>query len=95
MMNARDLKSIPIFSYLNEKQLRLIVSKCKLLSRPKGSVILRQDEESCDLYYIIDGDVKISLVHDDGREVVLDMLRKGDFFGELSFIDGKMRSARP
>lgn len=92
-MEPGKLKAIPIFSSLDEHQLRLILSKCRQLSKPKGAVILRQDEESYDLYYIIEGDVQISLVHEDGREVLLDTLHQGDFFGELSFIDNKVRSA--
>jgi CRP/FNR family cyclic AMP-dependent transcriptional regulator len=42
---------------------------------------------------IVKGKVKVSLVNPEGREVVLDILEKGDFFGELSFLDNRFRSA--
>ncbi len=92
-MDPHDLKAIPIFSSLDGNQLRLILSKCRRASTPRGTVIIGQDEDGCDLYYIIDGAVKISRIHKDGREVILDTLQKGDFFGELSFVDSGQRSA--
>jgi CRP/FNR family transcriptional regulator, cyclic AMP receptor protein len=37
--------------------------------------------------------VNVSLIHEDGRTVILDSLKEGDFFGELSVLDGRSRSA--
>ncbi len=92
-MFYEDLKPVSFFSHLTEKNLHLIQSHCKELSFPEGSVILRQEEQSFDLYIIVDGQVGVSLMNPDGKEVVLDVLEKGDFFGELSFLDNRSRSA--
>ncbi len=92
-MFYEDLKPVSFFSYLTRENLHLIKSHCKELSFPADSIILHQDEQSFDLYIIVDGKVRVSLMSADGKEVILDILEKGDFFGELSFLDNRSRSA--
>lgn len=87
------LRTVSLFSGLNERQLNLIQANLKKVAFHKRSVILQQDEESFDLYIILSGAVSVTLIHPDGREVTLDMMKEGDFFGELSLLDGKPRSA--
>jgi CRP/FNR family transcriptional regulator/CRP/FNR family cyclic AMP-dependent transcriptional regulator len=60
---------------------------------PKDKVILHQNEKGDDLYVLLSGKVKVTLLNKDGREVVLDILHDGDFFGELSLFDSEPRSA--
>jgi CRP-like cAMP-binding protein len=88
-----ELKTVPLFSRLSSAYLGLIEANCKELSFPKGATILEQQEPTFDLYVILSGKAKVSLVHKDGREIVLNILREGDFFGELSFFDKRSRSA--
>lgn len=87
------LKTIPLFSNLSHAQRNRIQSGCRHLAIPKNAVILHQKEHSLDLCVILSGRVKVSLIHEDGREVVLDLLTEGDFFGELSLFDLEPRSA--
>ncbi len=59
----------------------------------KNNIIL-MEEEFGDAFFIIgSGGVKITRVSEDGREVILAMLGEGDFFGEMSLLDGETRSA--
>jgi CRP/FNR family transcriptional regulator/CRP/FNR family cyclic AMP-dependent transcriptional regulator len=92
-MLSEDLKPVSFFSDLSEVHRKLIQSKGKEMSVSKGTVVIEQEEESFDLYIILSGKVMISLISEDGREVVLDVLKKGDFFGELSVLDRRHRSA--
>lgn len=87
------LRNIPLFSNLNQRQLTIIQSCCKTINAPVNTVVLHQGENSLDLYIILSGKVKVSWINDDGREVILDILTEGDFFGELSLFDKKPRSA--
>lgn len=87
------LKQIPLFSRLPEAHLSLIASECREKQFRTGATILTQTDESFDLYLILSGRVKVTLINEDGREVVLDTLADGDFFGELSLLDNKPRSA--
>jgi CRP/FNR family transcriptional regulator/CRP/FNR family cyclic AMP-dependent transcriptional regulator len=87
------LKNIPLFSTLSREQRGLIQSGCRTLSVSKDTVILHQKEHSDDLRVVLSGRVKVSLLSEDGREMVLDLLKDGDFFGELSLLDQEPRSA--
>jgi CRP/FNR family cyclic AMP-dependent transcriptional regulator len=62
-------------------------------SYPKGSVILFEDDPGDSLFVVRDGRVKVVLVAEDGREVILGILGVGEHFGELALIDDQPRSA--
>jgi len=93
-MLIEDLKPFSfLLGGLSEAHRELIHSSCREVSFPKNTVILQQEEDSFDLYILISGQVKVSRIAEDGREVILAMLKKGDIFGELSLLDQKSRSA--
>ncbi len=92
-MDTNYLKTIPFFSGLNDGHLHLLHACCRKIRVNMGASIIRQGDDSRDLFVILSGTVAVSLPHADGREVVLDTLSQGDFFGELSLFDEKPRSA--
>lgn len=87
------LKNIPLFSHLKENQLKEIAARCKNAVFKKGDTIFYRTDLSTDLYIVVSGKLKAVLADDQGDEIVLAEFQKGDFFGELSLIDGKGRSA--
>jgi CRP-like cAMP-binding protein len=60
---------------------------------PKNSMVLFADDPGDTLFIVVSGQVKVVLVGEDGREVILSILKDGDFFGEMSLIDDRPRSA--
>lgn len=90
---SKELKNVSLFSELNAAELALIKAYCKEVTFPKDSFILREDDSGGDLYIILSGAAGIILANHDGKEFLLDELGEGDFFGELSLLDGKRRSA--
>ena len=62
-------------------------------SYPKGSVIVFEDDPGDSLFIVRHGRVKVVLIGEDGREVILGILGVSEHFGELSLIDGQPRSA--
>jgi CRP-like cAMP-binding protein len=62
-------------------------------SYPKGSVILFEDDPGDALYLVKGGQVKVVLIGEDGREVILSVLGEGTFFGEMALLDDEPRSA--
>jgi CRP/FNR family cyclic AMP-dependent transcriptional regulator len=58
-----------------------------------GSVIVSQEETGDQLFVIASGKVKVVLYGETGREIILSILRGGDFFGEMSLLDKQPRSA--
>ena len=87
------LKQIPLFSELNDKDLDKIIRLGTRQRYHKDNIILIEEEVGSTMFIILEGRVKISRISDDGREVILSMLSDGDFFGEMSLLDGHPRSA--
>ena len=53
----------------------------------KGQMIYHQDQPSTSLYLVIEGRVKVSRLGDDGRQVVVDLYQRDEFFGESAFLN--------
>jgi len=93
-MSATDvLKRVPLFSDLNEAELARFAEVTREREYPRNSVILFEDDPGDALYIVSSGQVKVVLIGEDGREVILSVLGDGDFFGEMSLIDDEPRSA--
>ena len=88
-----DLKRVPLFSDLSEVELARFTDVVREREYPKNSVILFEDDPGDALYIVSSGQVKVVLIGEDGREVILSVLSDGDFFGEMSLIDDEPRSA--
>ena len=87
------LRTVPIFSELSEAD---IASLAKLTSRracPKDTVVFFENEEGDSFFCIVDGRIKVTILGDDGREVILSVLGRGDFFREMALLDNEPRSA--
>lgn len=92
-MLVEYLKKIPLFNHLKSNQLKEIAARCKNVQYKKGSAIFYKTDLSTDLYIVNSGKLKAVLTDDDGDEMVIAHFEKGAFFGELSLLDGKGRSA--
>ncbi|MGR3219655.1 MAG: Crp/Fnr family transcriptional regulator [Candidatus Anammoxibacter sp.] len=86
------LRKIPLFSSLDEKQLENVFNHGITKKFKKDEFVLRHREKGDAMYLIIKGSVKLTLFNEDGRILVLSTLSQGDFFGELSLLDDKLRS---
>jgi len=90
---ADFLATVPLFSSLDPEELARFAELTREKAYPKGSVILFEDDPGDSLYLVREGRVKVVLVGEDGREVILGVLGVGEHFGELSLIDDQPRSA--
>ncbi len=79
---------------LSEKTLNSFLSCCVRRKFPKKGIIFRKGDSAKSFHYIIDGSVTVSIADEDGREVILAYLHKGEFIGEIGlFINDTERSA--
>ncbi len=92
-MLAGYIRNIPLFKHLKDGQLKEIAERCRSVRFAKGDVVFQKTDLSTDLYIVNAGKLKAVLADDEGGEMVLARFEKGDFFGELSLLDGKGRSA--
>lgn len=95
MENIQFLKSVPIFSELDDASLEKVSRHGTVQSFVKDAVILSEHEAGSALFVIVSGKVKISRGSNDnqGKEVILSLLNPSDFFGEMALLDGLKRSA--
>jgi len=82
------LSGVPLFSELSTKELNAIAGAAKEISHRAGSVLAREGETGIGFFLITDGTAKVT-VGGRGRAT----LRPGDFFGEISLLDGGPRTA--
>jgi CRP/FNR family transcriptional regulator, cyclic AMP receptor protein len=59
----------------------------------KGQSVIEHGSRCTEVYFLIDGELRVLLYSRDGREVSMRTFRPGQMFGELAAIDGLPRSA--
>jgi len=92
-MENKLVKKVPIFSSLEKEDLERIGKLFLRRTCKTDQVIVIEEESGQSLFIIQKGSVKVSHVSEEGKEVILSILKAGDFFGEISLLDGKGRSA--
>ncbi len=81
-----------MFEQLEGEDLEQLSALLRTRRYAKGEVIFHQGDVGRALYVIRKGEVAIRLSSPDGKEVILALLDRGDFFGELALLDGEPRS---
>ena len=87
------LRSVPLFSSLSGDQLLLLASVLSRKPYPRGSAVIAAGDPTDALYIVISGRLKVVMSDNEGREAILAILNRGDFFGEMGLIDQAPRSA--
>ncbi len=87
------INNITLFNGLPEADLNAIASHAVTRSYAKNTVIINEGDESDSLFLINTGRVKVYLADEEGKEVIINTLGPGDYFGELALIDEAPRSA--
>jgi CRP/FNR family cyclic AMP-dependent transcriptional regulator len=84
----RHLQRVPLFSGFDEGDLRRVADMSRIVEAPAGTVITQIGEPGDSFFVIIDGTVAVRTPVGAGSQ-----LHPGDFFGEMSLLDGEPRSA--
>lgn len=69
------------------------VSRSRRLRARAGQILIAEGAASDDVFYIISGAVRVSVLSFGGSETIFRTMGKGELVGELAAIDGKERSA--
>lgn len=80
------------FDHLNEASLRQVAPHGMTRTFPRHSVIVYEGDETDSVYVMLSGRAKVFITGEDGREVVLNTIEAGEYFGEM-VLDGGPRSA--
>jgi serine/threonine protein kinase len=87
------LRGIPLFTSISINDLVELSNKLRIRHYKKGQVIFHKDDFGSTIHMIMKGKVRVSVPSDDGQDLTLAYLGNEDFFGELSLLDEKPRSA--
>jgi CRP-like cAMP-binding protein len=84
----RHLQRVPLFSGFDEAELRRVADLTRIIEVPAGTSVIQIGDPGDSFFVIIDGTAAVRTPVGAGNE-----LRPGDFFGEMSLLDGEPRSA--
>ncbi len=87
------LKRVDLFAALSDEHLALIGDSCRVRRYRKRDRIFCEGDPGYTLYIIISGLIAIERMGSDSAAVHIATRGPGDFFGELSMLDGEPRSA--
>ncbi|HTS82544.1 MAG TPA: DUF1003 domain-containing protein [Myxococcaceae bacterium] len=87
------LAEVPLFQALDPAERSTLAAAMRLHDFPAGARVFRRGDPGAALHVIARGAVEISVDTTTGRRVLLAQLGPGDFFGELSLLDGRERTA--
>lgn len=83
----RYLQRVSVLEGCTDRQLRAIARITAVLDAPPGRVLTRAGEAGTMFFFIVDGSARIDVAERRHQ------MGPGDFFGEMSLLDGKPRSA--
>ncbi|HEX8098950.1 MAG TPA: cyclic nucleotide-binding domain-containing protein [Actinomycetota bacterium] len=85
---AELLGKVPIFSELSRKDLERIAGAAKEVTHRSGSTLAREGESGVGFFLIVNGTANVDVGGTRRKQ-----LSAGDFFGEISLLDGGPRTA--
>jgi CRP-like cAMP-binding protein len=85
---VEQLRNVPLFRDFSDEDLGHVAQMTKRVEFPEGKTVAKQGELGVGFHQIVEGSADVI---QDGRTI--GHLKPGDYFGEVSLIDGGTRSA--
>ena len=92
-MQTSFFRKLPLFADLDDRELASVAAVAKTRRYAKDDVIFHADESGDVFCLIREGQVKVTMISPEGKEIILAILGPGDFFGEMALLDDEPRSA--
>ncbi|MEM8831727.1 MAG: Crp/Fnr family transcriptional regulator [Cyanobacteria bacterium P01_G01_bin.19] len=86
------IELVPFMSGLPEESIQKIAAHFVTISHPPNQVLLLENDWGGSVYFILEGWVKIRTYNLDGKEVTLNIIGRGEIFGEMAAMDKMPRS---
>ncbi len=93
MIDPKVLREMPFFLDLTDDEVNAISKIAEKKTYKLGETIFRESEDGASLYVLKKGEVKACKATPDGELMTLMLMKDGDIFGEMSFLDERPRSA--
>lgn len=93
MIDANMIKDLTLFYDMDASELDEVAKACDYRIFQPGEVIMKEGDPGGIMFLIRAGEIKITRKVHHREDMVLTILRENDFFGEMSLMDGRARSA--
>ena len=93
MVDPKLLRELPFFHDLTDKEVETVATVVKKKNFKLGETVFKESEDGASIYVIKKGEVKACKTAPDGELFTLTIMKDGEIFGEMSFLDGRPRSA--
>jgi uncharacterized membrane protein len=87
------LAEVPFFQLLDQQERAALAERLDAITLPAGQMLFNYGDPGDSLFIVQKGEVEIFFKNDTGDRIVLETARAGDFFGEISLLDGGARNA--
>jgi uncharacterized membrane protein len=87
------LAQVPLFALLDATERAALASRVEHLKFPADKLLFGYGDPGDALYIVLSGEVEVFSKHDTGEKIVLEVVREGGFFGEISLLDEGPRTA--
>lgn len=78
-----------LFEFLKDREIEGLSTEVKNLELEKGIILYQPPQRITPIYEIIHGAIRIGTYSPLGEEVCYDILKTGDFFGNLQYLNGQ------
>ena len=92
-MQIQLFRKFSLFAELDDRELASVAAVAKTRRYAKDDVVFHADESGDVFCLIREGEVKVTMISPEGKEIILSMLGPGDFFGEMALVEGDRRNA--
>jgi CRP-like cAMP-binding protein len=93
MIDAASIRRVPLFRDFGDAEVAGIAATVSDRNYTKHEFIVREGDPGSTFFFLVKGSVSVCRIMADGREMILAILKEGDFFGEMAMFDSSLRSA--
>lgn len=90
---VETLRQVDLFAHLSDDQLALLASRSREQRFDRQALLMHEGDVGETLCVLVEGEVRVFVSDENGRELVLHQLGPGAVIGELALLDGAPRSA--
>jgi CRP/FNR family cyclic AMP-dependent transcriptional regulator len=87
------LRNVPLFASFSDEQCAVLAQLVQRRSYPRGATVIEAGEPTHSLHIIISGRAQVVMSDKKGNQVILAILKPGEYFGEMGLLDDRPRSA--
>jgi CRP/FNR family transcriptional regulator, cyclic AMP receptor protein len=91
-LKLQYLKEFNLFTSICDEEMTQVAAATRLARRCRGEFIYLPGESSDKIYFLKTGIVKLTEIVEEGREVLLDIIDRGEIFGEIDALHGCPRA---